>query len=159
MIAYTTPPAVVQEQEQLRITATFLAALAKVEKLDGQANGTDGERGPFQIRDIYRREANRIAELVGITEQFVDSDRRSFQRSASMCRIVLTYWQGVWSRKGHRMDEYDLCSFHRRGPGLWAPDWNVEPLEAGSPWWAEWMIDRGRTARLRYYLLQNGGTK
>ena len=125
-----------------KVSPTFLYALAKVEKADpNQPDGKDGEAGPFQIRNIYRRDVNRICNLLGINDHFTREDCLSWQRSAKMTRIYLEFWGRHWVRKGYKLNYADLCAMHRWGGPAWRP-WSKSKLK----------IDRGRTAKLKYYM-------
>ena len=119
-----------------KITPTFLWALAKVERSAGSQNGSDGELGPFQIRMIYLKDVNRILR----EDRFSPVDRKSWQKSAQMTRVYLTFWGAYWEKKGFKLSLEDYCAMHRWGGPAWKPSRKLTK------------IDRQRSGKLRYYM-------
>lgn len=124
-----------------KISARFLYALAMVESSGNpDTPAGDGGRavGLYQIHDIYRREANRLAGT-----KYVPSDRADPRKAGQMVAIVLTHWAKYHARRGVPMGPAEICSLHRQPNHKWTPARMDTPLE------------RGRTQKLYNYLKQN----
>ena len=121
------------------VTDQFLSALALVEwGGEGPAPSGDGGRavGPFQIHNIYRREANQIMRAYVFSSDL----RTDYEASREMARIVLTHWGKYHRARGVKITPEVLCSIHRRPNHLWRPKRLKLPLE------------RERTRKLKAYM-------
>ena len=121
------------------VTDQFLSALAMVEwGGKGPAPAGDGGRavGPYQIHDIYRREANRLLRA----PVFGSDDRKGYRASKEMSRVVLSFWAKYHRARGVKITPEVLCSIHRRPNHKWRPERLQLPLE------------RVRTRKLKAYM-------
>lgn len=73
--------------------------------------------GAFQIQDIYRREANRLAKGFA----FSPTDCFNYRASKAMSRLVLNYWSNYYEKRGQRFGWREYLSLHMRPGANWKP--------------------------------------